>query len=204
MATDLPGGALDAIERFRESGRLFARFEGQLYYLTKGPLITGNAPWFDDLVAMLDGGTGRSPCQDIRSEPFEMRDRWCSEILSALRPPGRLLIEITLPAQHDDGAQRAVAHLSDARRALDDGRYAEVARVGYRALDEISKLTGRVTERYGAYATARINDQIDKARSLCNPERHGSAPHHDGLEFDRPLAEHVLAVATSLVGIVLR
>jgi len=73
-----------------------------------------------------------------------------------------------------------------------------------RILDELRKVADRIEERYGAFGRDRIVAQIKETKSLCDPERHGDAPHHDDLKFDRPLAQHVLAMTMSIAGVLLR
>ncbi|WP_437613331.1 hypothetical protein WMF20_11850 [Sorangium sp. So ce834] len=204
FVTDLPGDAFDRIERFRDSGRLYARIEGQLAVVRKEGYRASTQP-FHDLAAVMWGD--RVPAADIRTEPFELtRDTWCQQILAVIRPPGRYVVEVATPTGSpvDETAKRALDHLAAAQRAFSEGHYSEVARVCYRALDELNQFGQKVDERYGKFGRDRILEQVKTIKSLCNPERHGSQPHHDGLEVDRILAQHVLATTSSLAGVVLR
>lgn len=208
FATELPAGAIDRIEAFRESGRLYARVEGLLFLSYKWPHAynsTQARPWLDDAFALVED-IGRTPCAVVRSEPFELREIWCSSILVKLRPPGRFVLDFQVPAGNasDEPATRAAAYLAEATDTFNNGRYGEVGRVCYRALEELQKVLDRVESRYGKYGKSRIGDQIKDTKSLCNPERHTEQEAHDDLAFDRVLAQHVLAVTSSLVGVMLQ
>jgi hypothetical protein len=209
FVTEIPGEALDRIEHFRDGGRLHARLEGKLFVIQeeRESKKTGHRPWIDDALRLM-ADYDRMPCVDLRSESFELtRDTWCTEILATLRPPGRFVVDVRVPIgqAHEDGAKRALDHIRDAQKTLDEGgRDGEVGRICYRALDELRKLVDGVEERYGKFGKERLIAQIKETKSLCDPERHGESPHHDDLKFDRPLAQHVLAVTSSIAGVVLR
>ena len=112
---------------------------------------------------------------------------------------------VYLSHAHEETATRALSHLAEARKTFDEGgRDGEVGRICYRALDELRKLADSIEERYGKFGKDRLVEQINDLKSLCNPERHGDAPHHDDLKFDRVLAQHVLAVTSSIAGVLLR
>jgi hypothetical protein len=208
FVTELPGEALDRIESFRDGGRLFARLEGKLFIVSRNPghRDQPQMPWLDDVVDIM--GRGNRPwSDDVRSEPFELREVWCSQVLGTLRPPGRFVLDLQVPTASPEGevAQRALAHLDEAKKTFTEGgREGEVGRVCYRALDELRKLVDRVEPRYGRFARDRIAGQIKETQSICNPERHGDRPEHDDLTFDRALAQHVLAVTSSIAGVLLR
>jgi hypothetical protein len=210
FATDLPGLSLDRIEALRSGGRLQASLEGRLFVIYREEHVKKSAaprPWVDDTLNMLAGPGARVPCASVSSENFELhRDLWCNEVLARLRPPGRFILEVQVPLghAHEEPGKRALAHLAEAQKMLDEGRDGEVARLSYRALDELRKVADRIEERYGAFGRDRIVAQIKETKSLCDPERHGDAPHHDDLKFDRPLAQHVLAMTMSIAGVLLR
>ena len=208
LVTDLPGDALQRIDSFRENGPLFARLEGKLVIVHQGPGIGGKyeRPWLDD-VAEIMGRGNRGWTNNVIGEPFNLRDIWCTQVLATLRPPGRFFLEVRVPLghPHEEAAKRAVAELAKAQKAFDEeGRYSEVARACYVALEELRKLADRIEDDYGKFARGRFLDQIKETMSLCDPERHADRPHHDGLVFDRTLALHVLAVTSSIAGVVLR
>jgi hypothetical protein len=149
----------------------------------------------------------RSISSNIQSEPFELtRDLWCTEVLGMLRPPGRSIVEIVAAKAADlsERALHALTHLKDAQTAFDQGRWAETARTCYRGLEELKALTQSIETRYGRHGKGCVVEQIKAVCSLCNVERHGEVPHHDGLEFDRGLAQHVLACAWCIAGLVLQ
>ena len=204
FTTELTPSALDRIEAFRGGGRIFARVEGMLFLVHKsGHTGASASEWAVELAQML-GDSRRSLGSTIVSEPLELsRDVWCGEILSVLRPPGRLITEIALPTVSAEGetALRAINHLKEAQLAFDHGRWAETARVCYCALEELKKASNEVSQRYGEYAKARLLDQIKAIGATCNVERHSEEVHHDGLEFDRALAAHVLASSWSVAGV---
>ncbi len=213
FVTELSPNALDRIEEFRSGGRLHGRIEGKLFFVYRdgpegnsgGSRVPGRVPWVTELVTQMND-FGRSMAADIRTEPFELtRDLWCQEVLGKLRPPDRYVLEVQVPLGTADGAagRRALAHIDEARRAFDEGRWSEVARVCYRSVEELQQVMDRVEARYGSYARGRIREQAKELRSLCDPDRHGQRPSHDGLVFDRVLALHVLAMTRSLAGVVL-
>lgn len=210
FATDLPGDALDRIESFRDGGRLYARLEGRLFVIYRDehvPKSSTTRPWVDDAVALL-GQSQRTPCADVSSEVRELtRDVWCTEVLATLRPPGRFVFDVRVPIgdADEEGAKRALAHLAEAQKTFDEGgRDGEVGRICYRALDELRRLADHTEKRYGMFGRDRLIAQIKETKSLCDPERHGDSPHHDDLKFDRPLAQHVLVVTSSIAGVLLR
>ena len=87
--------------RSARNGRIFARLEGKLVVIQPRPVICGASlpPWLDDLVDIV--ARGNRPWTDgIRSEPFDLRDAWCTQILPALRPPGWVLLEVQVPIGH--------------------------------------------------------------------------------------------------------
>jgi hypothetical protein len=210
IESDLPGDALDRLERFRDSGRLYVRVEAEVTVLLGGILEPGVAP---DAIKSEYGfllqlrNPSRSMRETFRTEAFELtRDVWGYEILGALRPPGRFIFEATIPfgTAHEEVAKKGLAHLTESRKALDEGRYAEVARLCYRAIEELAKLSERIETQYGKYGKDRLLIQMKEVRSLCDPERHGSKPVSEDCVFDRPLAEHVLSSVMSFASVVLR
>ena len=207
FATELPHAALDRLDEFRSAGRLFARLEGKMLLIqkTESPDDRGR-DWTQEVARFL-GDPQRVMSTDIISEFFEMsRDAWCDEILGVLRPPGRHVIEVQAPSPSlaNEGAVKVVSHLKEAQFAFDQGRWQETARVCYRALDELKGHAAAIEERYGQHAKGRVIDEIKAVCSICNPVRHAEAAEHDGLEFDRALAQHVLIAASSLTGLVFR
>jgi hypothetical protein len=204
FATDIPSEALDRIEEFRSSARLYARIEGALTLVHRSQQ-SGPGGWYEGLAALM-GDFNRVPAAEIRTEPLELtRDYWCRDVLAVLRPPGHHVIEVAIaqPLAKSKVGESALTHLAEAQHAFDEGRFAEVARVAYRALDELQPILDRVGDRYGAFGRDRIREESKALRSLCNPERHGEQSQHDGLSFDRVLALHVLVGAKNLVGLVL-
>jgi hypothetical protein len=209
FVTELPGDALDRIESFRDGGRLFARLEGTRFVVNRDPGFAvpnqPKLPWLDDVADIM--GRGNRPWTDnVWSEPFELREIWCTQVLATLRPPGRFVLDLQLPSASADGdtAKRALDHIANAKKTfIEGGRDGEVGRICYRALDELRKLADGVEARYGKFGRDRIIAQIKETKSLCDPERHGDAPHHDDLEFDRTLAQHVLAVTSSIAGLLM-
>ncbi len=207
FATELPHAALDRIDEFRAAGRLFARLEGKMLLIQKmdSPDERG-VDWTQEVARFL-GDPQRVISTDIVSEFFEIsRDAWCDEILGTLRTPGRHIIEVQAPAPSlaNEGAAKVVSDLKEAQSAFDQGRWQEVARICYRALDELKGHVAAIEEHYGRHAKGRVLDQVKAIGSLCNPVRHADAPEHDGLQFDRALAHHVLIAASSLAGLVFK
>lgn len=203
FATDVPRDALDEVERFREGGPLFARFEGKLALVFQKS--EGQADWLGDLVRVL-GDFHRSSSFDVCTDHLALRDDWCEEILTALRPPGRHLVEVCVPSAEAscERGQRALEHLRNAQRAFDDGRYADVLRAAYVVLDELVPLHNVASPRYGAFGHDRLREQMSETRKLCNPERHRTRDQFDSAPPDRLLAQHVLTVTASSCGVVLR
>lgn len=200
--TQMPPTAIDALESFRESGRLYARLEGEALVVVwdreSDPLA--------DLASVMGAGH-RVPTATIRSEAYELtRDLWCRHVLAAVRPPGRFVVEIAVATANavNEIGERIMRGLAEAQGAFDEGRFPEVSRECYRVLDELAKLLDAIEERYGKLARKSFREQITELKSLCNPERHGTQPHHDGLQTDRPLAMHILATTSSLAGVLLR
>ncbi len=203
LVSEITSDALEKIERFRDSGRMYVRIEGCLTVVVNESENDGH-PWLTDLQRLF-GDRRRVPHVDVWSASFELtRDLWCDEILSTLQPPGRYVVEV-LPhgVTEREAAGHIMRHVSEAREALTDGRFEEVGRICYRALDELSRLGDAVRERYGKLGRERLADQIQSTKSLCNPSRHGNQPAHDGFSMSRALATHILAVTSSLAGVLL-
>ena len=206
--TDLPGDALARIDAFRENGRIFARLEGKLVVINPRSGVQNPAmpPWLDDITDIMSRGN-RPWVDNVFSEPYDLREAWCTKILPTLRPPGRVLLElrVALAHPHDETAKRLVALLNEAQGAFDiGGRDGEVGRICYRAIDELRKLVDLAEPRYGQYARDRLGDQIKALGSICNPERHGDRPEHDGLVFDHAMALHVLTATMAVAGVLLQ
>ncbi len=208
FTTELPAGVLDRIERFREAGRLFARVEGDLLFTYRdghNPRPEGSAPWLSQAVETLSANS--SIGDRVITDAYELtRDFWCEEVLHKLKPPGHHVIEIQIPTVDpaNSTATRVLRYLDEAQRSFNEGRWAEVARVCYRALEEFRSVMDPAKQAYGEYACGQLLAQAKEVRSLCNPERHAERGEHDGLEFDRNLALHVLVSTQSLAGVVLR
>ncbi len=207
FVTDVSHEALDAIEEFRASGRLYARIEGILIVIFRG-LTDGVDNWAEGIKTLM-GDNSSTHGQPIISEPLELtRDRWCAQILAMLRPPGRHVIEVQLPlaSANDDNstaAKNAIMRLTEATEAFKYGRYSDVARISYQVLDELRKASAGIMDKYGMFAHKRINDELKALCSICNPTRHAEEPAHDGLSVDRALAQYVLVGSQNLAGLIL-
>jgi hypothetical protein len=203
---DLGPGILDAIERFRDGGRLFARLQGKLQVFF---LKAHDAPLESVLTEVLisAGNDRRTLWQELRGDPFELtRDAWCGEILSKLKARRRVVFEATLPEATalEEHGRRALDHLDKADGAFDDGRYEEAVRLAYMAAEALQQLSAAVEKRYGKLAQKSIANQTSALRTLCNPERHDeSKVDADGHEIDRLMAMHVLASMRSLAAVYL-
>lgn len=201
FATDLPGDALDRVERFRASGPLHAYVEGTFVVAF---LRDGNSEDWTSAVANMMGGTSRCD-QSVRTESASLRELWCEKVLATLRAPGRYLLEVTIPRTAPEGemAKRALARLGDAQGAFDLGNYPEVARLCYRALDEIVFSQESLRVRFGEFAGGSLHKQFKELKDLCNADRHGDRPRHAGFEVNRAFAEHALITASSLCAVAL-
>ena len=201
LSTRLFGDALDRIERFRQGGQLYVRVVGHFYMFvaaadrSQANLSQEVEDWHDPRV---------TTTYEVRSDDFEMsRDRWSTEVLTKLRPPGHRILELSLPsieAEHE-GGQRALRYLKEAQAAFDRGQYDVVASRAYRAIDGLHQAQERFEKHYGKFGARQINVQIKAFKSLCNTERHSEAEHHDGLKFDRVLAHHALIGAQDILGV---
>lgn len=115
--TQIPPTALDALEAFRQSGRLYARLEGEALMV-----VGGSQGWLDELANIMGAGR-RIPTVTIRSESYELtRDLWCQEVLAVLRPPGRFVIEVSVPRATaiNELGERAMQRIAAAQGALDE------------------------------------------------------------------------------------
>jgi hypothetical protein len=84
---------LDAIERFRNGGRLFARLQGKLQAFLLGRHDAPRNIALEELLTMLTD-PGRGLWHNALSDTLELsRDLWCTDVLSVLRPPGRVMLE---------------------------------------------------------------------------------------------------------------
>lgn len=200
--TQLPGDALARLERFRDGERLYARVEGQFMRWSLGD---PNAA-FDQVEAVLMAA--REPrlilWADVRSEPHELtRDEWGAHVLATLRPPGIVPLEVKLPTVESEAepVKRALAHLDEAQRALDENKTDRVAHMAYRALDELKHLADRVQANRGEFIGKRLLEERKALASICDPERHGERPSGPTGQVDRVLAQHILAAAKSLVAV---
>lgn len=201
--TQLPGDALDRIDRFRGGERLYARLEGQfMRWSLDGNPLEGQ----DEVEAIVAAAAdpGRVIWADVRSESHELsRDVWGVSVLSVLRPPGIVTLEIRLPTDESASQplKRALAHLNEAQRALDHNQTDRVAQIVYRALDELKGCADQVQTSRGEFITRRLLDERKALASICDPERHGERPSGPTGDVDRTLAQHILAAAKSLVAV---
>lgn len=206
--TPLPGDALDRVERFRDGGPLFAHVEGSFFVLQFEGESSPRPP-LDRAVAVFNQLTQRKTAlwtNLVRTEPFELtRDQWAAGVIPALRPPGRVVLEVRLPAVAGDEeiARRALGHIDAAQAAFDVNNTGETARLVYRAIDELLQLEHAVERRYGEFMRKRLSDQAKSIKSLCDPERHGERPSGPTGAVDRPLAQHLLVTAKALASLYL-
>ncbi len=161
--------------------------------------------WLESLIRLF-GDHSRTISQNVWSDSLELtRDAWSNDVLGVLRPHGRYIFEITVPlgTSNEEIAARAVAHISEAKRAFEDGRYRDVAKSCYPALEELQKLGDRVETRYGSFGKDRALEQIKALRSFCNPARHASKTDREDVSYDRALGQHVLNSTISLASVFL-
>lgn len=196
---------LDGLERFRDGGRLFARVQGRCQALVLG---TYNTPFEQVLGELVSAFTDpqRMVWTEAWGDSYELtRDLWCAEILPILRPPGRVVLEATLPAllPDEEHGRRALGHLDAAQRAFDEGRYDEAARLVYRAGEALQQLSAHVESRYGDLAKGSIARQNAALQALCHPERHDDSKVVGGHDTDRPMALHLITSMKSLAAVYL-
>lgn len=202
--TSLPSGALNRLDDFRDGGKLHARVEGTVnLLLLRDDSLVGLAPteqltriWWDT------ANNNFVVSDDILSESFELsKERWCTEVLRTLRPPGHVVFEMTVPRLEalGDAAKRCLGHLDGAQAALDQDRIGDSVRLVYRALEELRHFNNEANAVYGDYRQKRLAEQAKSLRSLCNPERHASEVKDGGLEeLPRRLANYLLIAARAL------
>lgn len=208
MATftcEMTPSIIEAIERFREGGRLFVRLQGKFQTFSVGVTgVTEQAAIGLFLRPLLDFRYGL--WLDLASDSYELtRDLWCAEILPALRPPGRVILEAQLPlaVADEEHGRRALGHLDVAQRAFDEGRYEEAARLVYKAGEALQQLGSVVQARYGDLAQSSIAKQNSALQALCHPERHDESKVVGGHDTDRPMALHLITSMKSLAAVYL-
>jgi hypothetical protein len=202
--THLPGDAFDRVERFRASGPLFARLEGELQTLALGP---HRALENHRIQLLLQAWTPGHVCayNSVECEPRAIRDHWLEHVLPAFGKPYRVLIEARLPklAPASEAGARAVEHLEDAERAFIHGHYERAGHTTYKALEALQELLGGVEVHYGALVRGQLALQIKSVHGITHKNRHDASKEHSPpIEWDRSLAMHVMTAAKSIAGIV--
>lgn len=202
---DMTPEIVDAIDRFRNGDRLFARVQGKLQMWSTG---SHGMPPNDVLKLILSGVTDsqRVIWFDVWGESLELTHYvWCEEILPLLRPPGRVVFEAVLPALTATEAhgRRALDHLDAAQRAFDEGRYEEAARLVYKAGEALQQLGAAVEQRYGALAQKSVAKENSALQALCHPERHDESNVVGGHDTDRVMAQHLITSMRSLAAVYL-
>jgi hypothetical protein len=198
---------LDGIERFRDGGRLYARVQGKVQVFRLGTDTT-NANSILLALAKSYASIPRDLWHNVWGASYELtRDTWCGKLLGQLRPPGRIILEATIPAgiPTEVHGQKAVEYLDRARRAFDEGRYTESVRDTYQAGEALQQLNSVVAARYGEKIQKALSAQIGGLHQLCNLERHHQK--HDpsqSMAVDRPLAQHALISLQSLIAVYLK
>lgn len=203
FSCDLPPTILDSLESFRDGGRMFARVQGEFQVLFLDSYDASFEVVLTRLVEFLTNHQ-RVLWQRVWGDSIELtRDLWCTEILPRLRPPGRFVLEGSLPktqAEEEHG-RRALAHLMDADRAFDEGHYDEAARLVYKAGEALQQLGSAVEARYGELAQKAIARQNSALQALCHPERHDESKVNGGHDTDRAMAAHLITSMKSLASI---
>ncbi len=207
LRTALPGDAFDRIERFRDGGRLYARFEGKLEYLALGPSDAARDQRIGALLACL--AVGRNVIwRDIWGDSLELtRDVWAGTILPALRPPGRVILEAALPtlASDHDAAKRAFEYIAKAQASFDEGRYEPIGQAIFKALEALQTLYEHTERAYGAMIRGFVKNEVGALSAIANEVRHDEAKmQRPTSEIDRTLALHLITATKSVAAVILR
>jgi len=181
LETDLPRDALDRIERLRSGGPLFARVQGVLVvHMPSGP-----------------------PAHvSVETAPVALRDLWIGQVLATLRPPGRMLLELSIPpAPSDEKAASVLARITEAQRLFDHGEYDSSIREAYVALEALLLQTHK---SLGRFEGGELGKQINSLKTIANATRHTEQERHGGFRAGRDWAAHFLVTARSLCAVVFR
>lgn len=196
-AIDLPPGGIDRLERFRDGGPLYARIVGGFAYIPVGDNPNGE---YQALRSLQGVGLNRS--YSIYGKANRIDPEQWSDVLQVLRRERRLSIEVAIPAKATP--ESLLSELEDrqkaARRALENGSYAEVARIVFMMLEIMKNNPACVNERYSKSVCKHLNNMASGLRGVANLERH----HHgtDGYDHvDRALAVHLLTSFTTLAAV---
>lgn len=202
---DVPPAVVDAIDRFRDGGRLFARVQGKLQIWPTGSPGTD----VNEVLSNILGGI-TDPMRiiwfDIWGDSIELTHHvWCEEILPALRPPGRVVFEAVLPPSTptEEHGRRALDHLDAAQRAFDEGRYEESARLVYKAGEALQPLGKAVESRYSEYTQRRVAEANSAIQALANSDRHDATKGGGRHDTDRLMAQHLITSMKSLAAVYL-
>lgn len=188
---------LDRIERFRGGGSIFVRVEGDCIEL-RGRYQ--DEP-YAQLLRQVEPG-GPSAVTEFWSESLELSHASWARILAVLRPPGLRVLEVWLPSGEtsNETARRALDRIARAQEEFDHGRYPKVAEEIYKAVEFLQELSGELEPRYGSELASAIKKRAGGITYVANNERHARGELD---RVDRPLAQHLLASAKSLVAVYL-
>lgn len=175
LATPADPHVMERLETFRAAEPLHVRAEGTV--------VTALWPGLDRQLARGSNALRAT----ILTESLELsRDQWCEEVLPALLPPGRLVLEADLSSE----APQIGPQLKKARRAFFDGRYEDMACEIYMIMENV-RVKAPKTES-DPKETAALRRTWDGIRSLLNLYRHRNPSVQP---LDRATAKFILFAA---------